>query len=621
VRTALADKKKVAPGGLIHVQESNFHSRAKLVLKKVNPAHWPAGTDAYEVVLSATNASGAAKLWDAEEGGAEVAWPARTRRTSLTADRTYWLEGQTATKALHAIRIDAGVQAKRNGDWVRLTVVQIQQVKPAAAAAWNEAQGRYYINLDNHSDLATRETNGRTIQIQAQLTERIPDLPLYFMLAPDQNNRKAANWGLDMPSSWHWDQISGALKQDDKDPANAKIHRSANTSANGLAKAGLRLSRFGGDRFQAGAFIWEDHHLGRYRPGHPTHGVKRPRLSATFQVWRKLWYQLTRLRGADVPAQDATVTAYAKVKVDLVAAAIAEYESTDADLPAGTLYPDWMVGVGNTGREIVVAGAHNSDWLHSKFQPDASQPRKVNVVVCRTVMMPAPQAQNAQVTVTLPSTFWAKAQALFTRKAPTTEYISEEIPLSNCVLKPPLRGGKLVVSGTWKTLPPAKAAHGVLADEDIIIQRGRRSMSHVRVRLPAKATPTATRKLEVKLTLQAANGPHEGASNGDEIIIRYVPGQGAEFNDTLVHEIGHSVNQTPSDGRQPSSIPNHPAYFPSDGGHCWNGYYDKPKRHCCVMYSCSDSSCIHRFCDMCAPYLLAEDMSSIVEEGGEGKRS
>ena len=144
-RTALADNKKIVPGGVIHVQESDLHSRAKLVLQKVDAADWPAGTNAfYEVVLSATNASGAAKLWDAETGGAEKALPLKIRRTDLTADRTYWL-GQTATKKLHDIRIDAGVQTKRNGDWVRLTVVRIKEVKPADADAWHRASSRYWM--------------------------------------------------------------------------------------------------------------------------------------------------------------------------------------------------------------------------------------------------------------------------------------------------------------------------------------------------------------------------------------------------------------------------------------------------------------------------------------------
>jgi hypothetical protein len=268
-----------------------------------------------------------------------------------------------------------------------------------------------------------------------------------------------------------------------------------------------------------------------------------------------------------------------------------------------------MVGVGNTGDEIVVAGSHNVDWLHRKFRPDPGEPRKLHIMLCRAVAMPAQPAEMAQVTVTLPSTFGAKVQALFTGGTPTRDYISEEIRLSDAVLKPALDGGNLVVTGEWRI--DKTGEQGFLRDDDIIIRQGRKSRSHVRVRLPPQATPKLGRKVQVTLELQAVVEA-EGAANGDEIMVKYAPGKAPAFNDTIVHEIGHSLNQTPGNGKQPVSIPDHPHYFPHNGSHCCYGYYRWPRRPCCVMYEYPDASCIHRFCEVCTPYLLVEDMSSIV---------
>ena len=311
-------------------------------------------------------------------------------------------------------------------------------------------------------------------------------MPLHFMLAPDENNRKMANWGIDMPSGWNWNNISADLKQDDKDSAQPKIHRSGDTNADGVANAGLRLSRFAGDIFQAGAFIWEDHHLGKYIPGDATYGTKKPKLSKDFQVWRKLWYQFTHLKGEKVPSEDAAVAAYDKVIVDLAAANKVEYESTDAGFPARTLYPDWMAGVGKKGDNVVVIGEHNKAWFRNKLQADNTQPRKINLVLCRAQEDPADPATTAQATVTLPSSFGAVAQAAFTWKTPTGDYISEEIDVSQNVFKPALQGN-LVITGTWETIPGGDT--GNLGNDDILVQKGRKSRSHVRVEFRPEPPP------------------------------------------------------------------------------------------------------------------------------------
>jgi hypothetical protein len=145
---------------------------------------------------------------------------------------------------------------KRNGDWSRFTVVKIASVEvfddrqagTVAPKRWDAGSKEFYINLKPDPD-------GRKLKIAAKLTKPLKNVRLHFMLAPSRNNRKAANWGLDMPGTWTWKDIAAALKHLDKADRKDFMHQSQPTDAQGRAESELRLSRFGGDRFKPGVYM------------------------------------------------------------------------------------------------------------------------------------------------------------------------------------------------------------------------------------------------------------------------------------------------------------------------------------------------------------------------------
>lgn len=70
---------------------------------------------------------------------------------------------------------------------VEIKEIKLDYTAPAGKPdAWKEAEEKYYINLQDDPD-------GRKIKLT--LSEKIKDIPVYFMLAEDKNNRKAVNWG------------------------------------------------------------------------------------------------------------------------------------------------------------------------------------------------------------------------------------------------------------------------------------------------------------------------------------------------------------------------------------------------------------------------------------------
>lgn len=94
-------------------------------------------------------------------------------------------------------------------------------------------------------------------------------------------------------------------------------------------------------------------------------------------------------------------------------------------------------------------------------------------------------------------------------------------------------------------------------------------------------------------------------------------------NNTISHEIGHALNQTPKPGMQPKGLPVHPHQYTKHGGigsHC--NTVEKGGKHqkgtlkkdvyqsgICVMFHAGDSKCINKFCDVCIPYVKATDVN------------
>jgi hypothetical protein len=81
----------------------------------------------------------------------------------------------------------------------------------------------------------------------------------------------------------------------------------------------------------------------------------------------------------------------------------------------------------------------------------------------------------------------------------------------------------------------------------------------------------------------------------------YEPADPVDFQNTIAHEIGHAFKQVTK--VRPAGIPAHPHQYDKQGSHCRHAT-DK-----CVMYESGPIvGSFNRYCDVCHPYVLVQDM-------------
>jgi len=623
---AMTDEEKVKTGRLLHAQSNNNNGRAKLVVQKLDASQWPDGTDDYQIFINPTNASGAVELWDKEWEGGAVNFPVGpvTVKDLKAAEKIYWVEGKTATKDFRQVMLDLTLDRpdkdapakspKRNADWARFTVAQIKELKidytatPGQAVAWDEPQKRFYINLKADPD-------GRKITIGAQLSEKLQDVVIHLMLAPDKNNMKTANWGIDLPNgavvtgkaplTWKWKDIDAAVKHKDKADRKDLLHLSAKTNADGYAKLELTLSRFGGDKFQPGAYIEQDPHLAKYIHGHTDLEKKKPKLyKDTLQVWRRFWYQVVKVEGINAPGFGPAVGQYERVKADMQACPELQVTRTTVDgFNPKAIYPMYMVRVNGGPNDALVVSDTNKAQFFTGFAAEADKPIKVPILVCDAQWDPDGDS------------------GLEDRDEPASSF-PLDILMDKRVLNPPLQGGDLLVSGSWEAKDWDASANsgagdwvnprnGNLSNADLSINANRDDLNKVKVALPAGVGPTTaqTRVWIENLSVQGAND-FLGESFNQRILAVYESDtqlKRDDFQNTIVHELGHAFHQV-LHGAPATGIPAHPIQVDmGQGNHC------RQETDKCVMYDSGPIVGSHnRYCDICHPYLLVQDMSNIV---------
>jgi hypothetical protein len=312
---AMDDGPKVKPGRFLHVQASGSvnNGRAKLVVAKYTDDHWPDGTDGYEVIIQATNASGGVaihgKEWDNDQKS-----PAKLTVAELKAEEhVFWVQGQAVTDTTMAVRLDIGLQRasvtgdphtsdfeiKRNGDWARFTVVRIDEVKLEVTTPGTKpvvmASGKFYINTDADPAGRTLKTKSgdREIKVTAKLSKELKGVTIHFMLVAEKTNRDNTN----VPAGWEFEKLKKVLKHTDKPDREKLLHFSATTDDKGVATVDtLILSCIGGDKFKIGAYIDQDPHLAKYIDEAPSPNAdisaRKPTLASDWiQVWRRIQYQ------------------------------------------------------------------------------------------------------------------------------------------------------------------------------------------------------------------------------------------------------------------------------------------------------------------------------------------
>lgn len=611
----MRDEEKVGKGAkglgrVLHVQKDGRFGRARLLLDKLDGAAWPEkGCDDYELVLDVDeNApSGAVKVFDAETDGTEQALPLKLKLADLlAAEKELWVEGAATTKKAHDLRIDLGLDRKasavkhertRNGDWARFTVIEISKVEldytapTGKASGWDATEKRYYINL--------KRPKGREVTIKATLSEKIEGVRLHFMLAPDKDNTTATNWGQALPNAWKWKDVPAHLKHIDKEDRSFLLHLAEKTDADGAAKQTLTLSQFGGDKFYPMAYSLQDPHLAKYVHGHTELGAKEPpKATDPITVWRKFWYQITKAAGNGASQPAAAETAYRDVKATMVLDQIKTFTKTQA--PERTFYKKYMFVVGGGNDEVTCIGSHNKDDFKPMRATKADQPVKAHLIVC--------DYQYDELNLVTP----VKGKTL--RGMPAGRKLVYD--MGEHMIDPVLDGDPVGHELRWSRYDDVAGTWGPWVHLDagacVKIDPARTSLTHVQVTLPDTVpTPTPARKVKVAVVCCRIKGPFLGESFDGHNLIVYNPLDVADYNDTVTHEIGHALNQTPRDGAQPGApkVPKHPTMFDAgQGNHC--RVTNNAGKFKCVMYdSGPNAHGIRKFCETCHPYLLAQDFS------------
>lgn len=265
--------------------------RAKLVVKKVETVDWPTGADNHIVTLNVS--SDIARIYDAAINGTVVATkdaPLQLKKADLSADKIYWIEsfGLNVSAALrdevfmlgldrtdkdtaHYPDAPDSILAKANGDWSCATVMTLTAVTPNIAD-WKQFVNQPPDHTLTHNTNQNQAKNGRSIVVTATVLPAVAGVGVDVMLWADGAN------AADIPAG---------LKSMATD-----THVPAVTDNTGKANARLKLSRYGGDKFTAVAFLADDAAKGAATFGANAGATPTEFKSNPVTVWRKLAYDL-----------------------------------------------------------------------------------------------------------------------------------------------------------------------------------------------------------------------------------------------------------------------------------------------------------------------------------------
>ncbi len=340
------------------------------------------------------------------------------------------------------------------------------------------------------------------------------------------------------------------------------------------------------------------------------------------QNWRRIWYQLTIPAGESAPNLKRMVDALKEVFIEYLQDGETVEIAEGEDAPTGV---SWFDGawVGKAGSKKLNIGDYNRAHYHTKFV-DNHTPWQVHVLCCSTQFDSGKNKTYAGLEATKDSKVkWSDGtNVIGVRKRGGSTLFPKKLN----------DGASAFIKGSWASDDGSKK--GTLAEADVFIDKG-----YVTAKLPKAATDylgtDATKKVTVTLTVYRVSGPYLGESDDYKQLI-VLDQSSIGVNDTLTHELGHSLNQVPTTAAQKApglkTTAHTRAYTGNghSGGHCANGMSDSnyaggsgkvgssyqgdfgSKSECtCVMYGEDNSACTGKFCDICKPFVLADGIQSL----------
>ncbi len=341
--------------------------------------------------------------------------------------------------------------------------------------------------------------------------------------------------------------------------------------------------------------------------------------SIKFVNSRKLKYQMSVPTGKSLAVGNAEGW-LKKVNVDIL-----EYKSQDiaeGAAPAGT-----YVDPGN-GTKVCILGTHNKGHLGTLFD-DSEAPRGFHIALCDMQI----DGEGLQTSLS----FSCDPGDEVTWPPDGTKVVGFTTRFGQGeLLKEAMQGGGPAVTGTWDG---GGGAVAIPADHIYVNYSDAAKRNRLYLKMPpaAKAIvdgnpggvpPVAGKSVAVDLDVKYGDGPYNGWSTGKHVVIALSTGDGARpaagMNQTVVHEIGHMVNQAGESKIEGLSVSkDHGRTYTGrghSGGHCSTGVSAvhhalggsmSGKSGTCVMFGESADGRKGEFCDRCAPFVLAEPMTEV----------
>lgn len=359
--------------------------------------------------------------------------------------------------------------------------------------------------------------------------------------------------------------------------------------------------------------------------------------------WRKIGFQITKPRNMELPTLQIAQESLRDVFIEFEK--LSEVNLGRKESPPGS----WVGGVPTAdGKGWVkdgelIIGDHNRAEFQKRFRFGDEKDPIVHLIFCDKQYDGGKPGQWKEICLKTGG-FDKENKKLPDATKPSFTLKVAEKQVS--ILNPALQDGKHpFVMGTWLSRAPVghpdNKKQGKLTEANVDIASDGRS---VKVTLPPEAAEIVGTGKELSdkkhpvltmVTFRAAKGPYEGESDGRHILIVY-HNSDRKVSSTIVHEVGHSINQAVKPGKAPPGLAYREHLRSYDGKghqgqHCGFGLSDSmfakpdfadfnyvatvllPK---CVMWGDDGPQFlpwreVFSFCEKCRPYVIAEHATDL----------
>ncbi|HEU0124302.1 MAG TPA: hypothetical protein VFQ91_27475 [Bryobacteraceae bacterium] len=351
--------------------------------------------------------------------------------------------------------------------------------------------------------------------------------------------------------------------------------------------------------------------------------------------WRKLYGQVTKAAGMTVPALGPVTAAFKKVFVDFEESKADEVVLQESALPSGAMVENSIINGSGTNK-ILVIGDHNVDWFENKINPRFKKDSLpvIHLIYC------AEQIDGDKTPFTGDATISKTDKISYPGGGKTAGIVIEgnsgSGDDSGYIYPKDLRDNSSgVKSVTWEE-QGGTGANGTITDADYKFKYDSSVGNQLYIRLPAAAKSLSDNGSSIKISYEVAwaEGDNNGWCTDRNVNVIALGRADVDICATIIHEIGHAINQTTPVGEKslfPGLKPPHKRWYDwgrgHSGNHCADGLDDKSYKNAsfvmddgkaakvcsCVMFGSTGSRTnkLLDFCSHCKPFVHAAKIETI----------